>query len=52
MTECRMTPRITPGMFCSETEQGELCRQSYLRLQKKGVEVDLKLIMVNNTLWV
>ena len=34
-------------MFCSETEQGELCRQSYLRLHQKGVEVDLKLVMVN-----
>jgi len=29
----------------TETEQGELCRQSYLRLKKKGMDVDLRMIM-------
>ena len=31
---------------CSETERGRLCRDSYLKLKKKGYKVDLHMIMV------
>lgn len=44
---------VTFKSFCTfktvvfrESEQGELCRQAYLRFKEKGLDVDLRLIMV------
>ena len=31
---------------CSESDQGELCRQTFLRFRDKGRDVDLRPIMV------